>query len=178
MKLTLAELDAKLVREVLHYEARTTGRLIWKRRGDWWFKSNNSWSSWNSRYADREAFTSIHTEGYKCGTLFGCSVFAHRIAYLHFHGHLPEGIIDHWNRDKTDNRIGNLRDATWSENLHNCGLRANNKSGFTGVWWDEEKERWKASIMIDGERFSQTFTSQKKAIAFRRMIAKDWGVKI
>ena len=42
-------------------------------------------------------------------------------------------IIDHINRNKSDNRKANLRFCTYSENIYNSGLRSNNKTGVTGV---------------------------------------------
>jgi hypothetical protein len=44
---------------------------------------------------------------------------AHRLAWLHVHGNWPQFVIDHINRDKSDNRIENLRDVTVKENLAN-----------------------------------------------------------
>ena len=44
----------------------------------------------------------------------------HRIVWEAFNGKIPEGhMIDHINRDKTDNRIENLRVVTRSQNVHN-----------------------------------------------------------
>lgn len=51
-------------------------------------------------------------------------------------GKAPDGfIIDHWNGDRADNRRGNLRFITTSNNAQNCSRRdkANTSSKYTGV---------------------------------------------
>lgn len=58
---------------------------------------------------------------------------AHRLAWLYVNGSFPVGELDHKNRDKTDNRIANLREITRSANVLNTGIRVNNTSGYTGI---------------------------------------------
>lgn len=82
---------------------------------------------------------------------------AHRLAWLHVHGEWPEGDIDHINRDRSDNRLENLRAVNRSENLHNSPNRK--KSGVKGVslvspsWQKRTKNIWRASIMINYKRY-------------------------
>ena len=49
-------------------------------------------------------------------TIFKKKFFAHRICYAMFYGKWPINQIDHINRNRSDNRICNLRDATYSQN--------------------------------------------------------------
>ena len=49
-------------------------------------------------------------------------------------------IVDHKNRDKTDNRIENLRWATSSENNLNVGMTKSNTTGFK--WISPDKDKW------------------------------------
>ena len=56
---------------------------------------------------------------------------------------------DHINRNALDNRRENLRQATKCENMRNRSLFANNKSGVTGVHWDQSREKWMASVKIN-----------------------------
>ena len=74
---------------------------------------------------------------------------AHRLAWWFHYGVQPEDQIDHINRDRSDNRICNLREATNGQN------RANTKSssvhGLKGVSfkpWLKEKP-WEARITKD-----------------------------
>ena len=57
--------------------------------------------------------------------------------------------IDHRYRKTNDNRKSQLREVTRSQNLMNCGIRKDNKSGVTGVYWHKQKQKWRASIKIN-----------------------------
>lgn len=59
-----------------------------------------------------------NTVGYRWGRIAGKLILAHRAAWAITHGAWPS-TIDHINRDKSDNRIANLRDVTPLENAHN-----------------------------------------------------------
>mgnify|MGYP000550119348 CR=1 FL=1 len=58
---------------------------------------------------------------------------AHRLAWLYQTGRLPAGEIDHEDRDGTNNRFLNLREASRSQNGANRGVHRNNKVGIKGV---------------------------------------------
>ena len=59
------------------------------------------------------------------------------IVWLMHTGEWPTKQLDHINRDSLDDRIGNLREVTQSENLQNqVKPRKGNKSGFRGVALD------------------------------------------
>ena len=58
---------------------------------------------------------------------------SHRVAWFLFHGEQPSE-IDHINRDKSDNRLCNLRNVSHSANKINNGKR--------GVFWVKSKQKW------------------------------------
>lgn len=63
----------------------------------------------------------------------------------------PVGIlVDHEDGDGLNNVVGNLRWATQHQNQHNVGRRRDNTSGFKGVHWSENKQRWVAQLRVDG----------------------------
>lgn len=58
-------------------------------------------------------------------------------------------LTDHRNGNGLDNRRANLREATRTENNRNVGQRSDNTSGFKGVSWNKQRQKWVAYIMID-----------------------------
>ena len=75
---------------------------------------------------------------------------AHRLAWFYVYGVFPSGQIDHINRNKSDNRLVNLRDCSISENKQNSGLYKSNKSGFKGVF--RKGNRYEAGIKVNNKR--------------------------
>jgi len=74
-----------------------------------------------------------NTQGYLSIRVGYNSYRAHRLAWLYVYGVFPKGILDHKNRDRLDNRISNLREASRALNMHNAGLNKNNTSGHKGI---------------------------------------------
>lgn len=58
----------------------------------------------------------------------------------------PGMLVDHRNGDGLDNRRANLRLATESQNHFNAGKHSHNTSGYKGVTWDKERQKWLAQI--------------------------------
>jgi len=54
--------------------------------------------------------------------------------------------IDHIDGNRLNNQKSNLRLATSSQNKCNRGPRKDNKSGFKGVSWHKQREKWTARI--------------------------------
>jgi hypothetical protein len=88
---------------------------------------------------------------------------AHRLAWLYMTNEWPNGLIDHINGQKADNRFFNLRvvDAGGnSENVRKPNKR--NKSGFIGVIAYQGK--WRANITVKGKtRRIGDFSSPEEA---------------
>ena len=57
--------------------------------------------------------------GYIRLTVYGKRIFAHRLAWLFSYGELPKDQIDHIDRNKSNNKITNLRDVDRCVNLQN-----------------------------------------------------------
>jgi hypothetical protein len=88
---------------------------------------------------------------------------AHRLAWLITHGIWPNGLIDHIDGNKSNNRLNNLRlvnETGNSENVRRPNKR--NQSGFMGVI--SVNKGWRASITIQGKtRYIGTFNTPEKA---------------
>jgi len=71
----------------------------------------------------------------------------HNLVWEQFNGKKPKGFqIDHINGNVKDNRIENLRLATYAENQWNAKTRVDNKSGVKGVCWHKKTQKWRAQI--------------------------------
>lgn len=74
----------------------------------------------------------------------------HRAVFLMHWGYLPE-LVDHIDRDPSNNRVENLRSSNKKENSLNTGLRATNKSGYKGVH-KISNGSYEASLFLDGKK--------------------------
>jgi len=78
-------------------------------------------------------------------------------------------VIDHINRDKTDNRKSNLRKCTKSENAYNSKVKINNTSKVTGVWFRKDTNKWVAEIKHEYKKISLgCFADKDDAIKARK----------
>lgn len=81
--------------------------------------------------------------------------------------------VDHINQDSLDNRRENLRICTNSENLRNRGKQSNNTSGFKGVSWNKNANKFSVRISVNGnDRFYGYFSDAKKAARVYNSLAK------
>ena len=98
-----------------------------------------------------------------------CSKFQ-RIVWALCYDRLPTLTIDHINGKKLDNRIGNLREVSQSENLLNTLLAWNsdNAAGVAGV----EKAGLKYRTNIQGRRF--TFRNPHEAFYWAMVCGKRY----
>lgn len=88
-------------------------------------------------------------EGYLRIRIDGELFTAHRLAVFYMTGAWPETLVDHRDRDRTNNRWDNIRNASYSENAANQALSPRNTSGFKGVSWNADGRRWQAHIMVN-----------------------------
>lgn len=57
--------------------------------------------------------------------------------------------VDHWDHNTLNNQRYNLRLATGKQNQHNKTKQSNNTSGYTGVSWNKQSNKWKAYIFFN-----------------------------
>ena len=107
-------LNMALLKETLSYD-QETGLFIRIKRTSNCIKANEVACRLNSFNKYRQV------------AFMGKTYQAHRLAWFYVHGVFPCGQIDHINRNKSDNRLVNLRDCSISENKQNSGLYKSNK---------------------------------------------------
>ena len=144
--LTLSE-----VKFLLDYD-KLSGKFYWK----------------NSKKVKTGAIAgSINAKGYIVVNIRNKLYLAHRLAWFYIHSVWPSGYIDHIDRDKTNNKIENLRVVTKSENGQNSSKKSKAKtkqSKYKGVYWVNLRSRWVASISKEGKKYHLgTFLEEKEA---------------
>ncbi len=106
----------------------------------------------------------------------GKQEYAHRLAWLYVNGYFPENDIDHINRDKSDNKISNLRHVSHRCNTRNCKVAANSKTGVTGVTVSSRTPGWFSYIYIDyGKIYLGFFKNFKDAVEARWEAEKKYN---
>ena len=152
---------------LLSYDPES-GKLYWKPRVDppgARGSGNHRAAPWNKQFAGKEA-GSVNGEGYVNFRMRKRNYSAHRLIWAMVYGVYPTAYIDHINRDKADNRIANLREATHSQNVINSSYSTRNSSGYRGVFSHRPNGKWTAGIRIEGRRvYLGIFNTKEEAAA-------------
>jgi hypothetical protein len=159
-------LDLPLLEECFLVDFET-GVLTWKVRPMSHFVSSPVGGAWNTKYANKIA-SFVDPEGYKRVTINYSSFKHHRIIFGLFHNDSNPPPIDHFDGDKTNNGISNLRPALGSINHKNTAKKKSNTSGITGVCLLTHRLRWVVRIDSDEKRISKTFKDFFEACCFRK----------
>jgi len=71
----------------------------------------------------------------------------HRLIWMFKHGYFPKQ-LDHIDRDRSNDRLNNLRESNQSENNANKA-KTNKKTSsiYIGVSWSESRKRWESKVM-------------------------------
>jgi hypothetical protein len=132
-----SSLTYKRLREVARYDRRS-GLFYWK------ITVGKARRGCVAGHTDSNGYTKISIDGVKH--------FAHRLAWFYCHKEWPKNNIDHIDRCRNNNRLSNLRDVGQSLNGLNGSLRRNNRSGYTGVFYDVRRDKWIAYINRKGHK--------------------------
>ena len=147
-------LTQERLRQVLHYDP-DTGIFRWK------VSPSNS-----------VKFGSIagcvNTIGYWQISIDNERCLGHRIAWRYMTGNWPINDIDHKDRDRSNNRWDNLREATRGQNLSNSKSRC--ASGLKGAYYKKHRKKWFSHIRHDGiiYRLGDFDTAEEAHAAYAR----------
>ena len=129
MTLTQKELQA-----LLSYDAES-GRFIWLVKPS--NKVRIGSEAGHKRKRGGYIYIKIKEKGY----------FAHQLAWFYVYGYWAR-IIDHKDRNPSNNALSNLREATVSQNALNSVNRTNT-SGYRGVTWNKRAKKWQAQARLN-----------------------------
>lgn len=100
--------------------------------------------------------------------------YAHRLAWLLHFGVEPDGIIDHLNGNPADNRIENLRIATYAENSRNKRVAVRASTGHRGIYL--RRGRFRVITRVRGKTITiGTFDTMAEAIMARQHFDANHG---
>lgn len=87
----------------------------------------------------------------------------------------PSGLeVDHINGDRLDNRRGNLRACSHAQNQKNMTRPRNNTSGFKGVSFRKDTNKWQVRICIDKKQTHiGCFDSARRAALVYDFVARE-----
>lgn len=111
--------DLDILESWLRYDS-DNGDLYWSKRPLKDFTSERSCKTWNTKFSGKVAGSRNHSNGYIEVRLPDKKLYkAHRLAWKLYYKEEPVEIIDHRNGKGYDNRINNLRQASYRDNSRN-----------------------------------------------------------
>lgn len=131
------ELNQVTLKQLLHYDP-ISGEFTWKVKIKGCVKPG-------------DVAGCIDEQGYRVIRIFNMNRKAHRLAWLYMTGEYPS-VIDHVDRNRSNNAFNNLRIATRRENTINRSSMSKNASGYTGVHRHMRTGRWASSVTVKGKR--------------------------
>lgn len=151
-----------------------TGDLVWKKRPISHFRNEHVMKVWNSKHSNKIAGTKV--SGYINILIDKVAYRSHRLIWKIIYGEDPNKLIDHINGIRDDNRIENLRLATYSENSRNINkLTKSNSTGFTGIHYSKRDKRYVVQVRNNtaDDRYIGRYYTLEAAIYYREKAAKE-----
>lgn len=169
-----AVISPELLRQIIRFDGRD---YFWNARPLEMFTNKARMQAWNSLHENKKVMSGgLSRHGYYRVGIFKRRYLAHRVIWAFHYGEWPSETIDHINGVRTDNRIGNLRAVSQAENQKNHRMRVDNKTGHTGVYWENRSKKWQARINLKGKLLNLgTFLNIEDAVLARKAAQKQLG---
>ena len=134
-----------------------------------------TWKTPTSNRVRKDRPASYTNQGYVFLRINNKLYGVHRLAFLYMSGVIPAE-VDHIDGNRANNAWNNLRSVTRAENNRNRRRQYNNTSGTTGVIWDRNRNKWRASIKLNGKtKYLGRFSTKEAAAAARQRAQKNLG---
>lgn len=101
--------------------------------------------------------------GYRVIGIDGKTYRASALAILYMTGKYPKEVVDHKDRDRSNDSFENIRPATYQENSFNSGAHADNHCGFKGVHLHKQTGKWRAQIRVGRKIHIGLFDTPREA---------------
>lgn len=110
-------------------------------------------------------------DGYLQCVFNGKHYYQHVLIWFYQTGEWPKDCIDHINRERADNRWGNLREATQTQNLYNS-TGALNKTGYKNI--TETKWGWVVTTRVNKKATNfGTYKTLDEAVEVAKRVRQD-----
>lgn len=131
------EITQELLKEYIEYD-KETGDLFWIKDRGYRVKAGDKFGCFDK------------STGYIACEIFGFRNLAHRFVWFYHYGYWPD-MLDHKDRDKTNNKLNNLRETTSLLNSHNVD-KTSHSSKYPGVGFHKASGKWRVRTRVNGKR--------------------------
>jgi hypothetical protein len=88
---------------------------------------------------------------YEIIKIYKQNYYTHQLVFYYHNGYLPE-TVDHIDNNTKNNKIENLRAASYNENLQNTRKIKKGSSQYKGVCFDKKSNKWLSRIQVIDKR--------------------------